>query len=80
MSICLVCRAPNLEDCSMEKLGKNLRTVRVDRETTQEQLAERSGVQTWEISRIEKGKRDPRASTLLKLASALDVEAGRLLN
>ena len=79
MSICLVSRAPNLDDYSMDKLGRNLRAVRVDRETTQEQLAKRSGMQAWEINWIEQGKRDPRASTLLKLANALDVEAGRLL-
>lgn len=46
---------------------------------TQEEVSERSGVQAGEISRIERGKRDPQVSTLLKLAKAVKVPPGRLL-
>jgi len=60
-------------------LGENLRAAREEREMTQEQVAERSGVQAGEISRIETGKRDPQVSTLLKIAKALKVPPGKLL-
>ncbi|HET7445011.1 MAG TPA: helix-turn-helix transcriptional regulator [Solirubrobacterales bacterium] len=63
----------------MGKLGENLRAVRNEKELTQEQVAERSGVQAGEISRIERGQRDPQVSTLLKLAKALGVKPGKLL-
>lgn len=60
-------------------LGKNLRTARKERKLTQEEVADRSGVQAAEISRIEAGKRDPQVSTLLRIARALEVPPGRLL-
>jgi transcriptional regulator with XRE-family HTH domain len=61
-------------------LGANLRQLRDERELTQEELSARSGVQAGEISRIEAGKRDPRVSTVLKLAKALRIAPGRLLD
>jgi len=59
-------------------LGKNLRAVRNEREWTQEVLAERSGIQAAEISRIENGRRDPQVSTVLRLAAALGIPPARL--
>jgi transcriptional regulator with XRE-family HTH domain len=47
---------------------------------TQEQVAERSGVHSTEVSRIEGGKRDPKVSTLERLAKAVEVKPGRLLD
>ncbi len=46
---------------------------------TQEEVAERSGVHATEVSRIEGGKRDPRISTVERLAKALEVQVGELL-
>lgn len=46
---------------------------------TQEEVAERSGVQAGEISRIENGKRDPQVSTVLKIAKGLGIKPGQLL-
>jgi transcriptional regulator with XRE-family HTH domain len=60
-------------------LGTNLREAREKLELTQEQVAERSGVHATEVSRIEAGKRDPRISTLVKLAGAVQVKPGELL-
>jgi transcriptional regulator with XRE-family HTH domain len=59
--------------------GENLREARTKLELTQEQVAERSGVQAGEVSRIESGKRDPQLSTILKLAKAVEVKPGQLL-
>jgi transcriptional regulator with XRE-family HTH domain len=51
-----------------------LRYVREKAELTQARLAELSGVPQAAISRIERGGRAPRDSTLEKLAGVLDVE------
>lgn len=64
----------------MGDFGSNLRDARKRRGLTQEQVAERSGVHPTEVSRIEAGKRDPRVSTLLRLAHAVEVQPGRLLD
>lgn len=64
----------------MGNLGKNLRAARKKLGLTQEEVAQRSGVQAGEISRIEQGKRDPRVSTVEKLATAVEVEPARLLS
>lgn len=63
----------------MGNLSKNLRAARAEREMTQEEVAERSGVQAGEISRIENGKRDPQVSTVLKIAKGLGIKPGQLL-
>ena len=63
----------------MGNLGSNLRAARKKRGWTQEDLAERSGVHAGEISRMESGKRDPQVSTVEKLAAALEIRPGQLL-
>lgn len=60
-------------------LGRNLRRARQRLELTQEEVAERSGVHATEVSRIEAGKRDPRVSTVARLAKAVGVPPGDLL-
>jgi transcriptional regulator with XRE-family HTH domain len=61
------------------KLGPNLREARLKLELSQEQVAERSGVHATEVSRIEAGKRDPRVSTVERLAKAVRLPPGQLL-
>jgi transcriptional regulator with XRE-family HTH domain len=60
-------------------LGRNLRRARERAGLTQEEVAERSGVHATEVSRIEAGKRDPRISTMERLAEAVEVPPGDLL-
>lgn len=62
----------------MGALGKNLRAARQKLGLTQEELAERSGVQAGEISRIEHGKRDPQVSTVERLAKGVGLPVSRL--
>lgn len=64
----------------MTDLGPRLREARELLELTQEEVAERSGVHATEVSRIEAGKRDPQVSTLLRLAKAVEVKPGQLLD
>jgi len=61
-------------------LGKNLLAARKKLGLTQEQVSERSGVQAGEVSRIERGQRDPQVSTVEKLAAAVELPPGRLLD
>jgi transcriptional regulator with XRE-family HTH domain len=64
----------------MADLGTNLRKARKRLRLTQKQVAERSGVHATEVSRIEGGKRDPQVSTLERLAAAVEMKPGRLLD
>ena len=64
----------------MGAFGTNLREARKKLGLTQEQVAQRSGVHSTEVSRIEGGKRDPKISTLERLAKAVEVQPGRLLD
>jgi transcriptional regulator with XRE-family HTH domain len=68
------------EDCDMTDLGPNLREARERLGLTQEEVAHRSGVHATEVSRMEAGKRDPQISTLERLAKAVEVTPGQLLN
>lgn len=68
------------DDPCMADLGTNLREARERLGLTQEQVAERSGVHATEVSRIESGKRDPQVSTLRRLAKAVELKPGRLLD
>jgi len=72
--------APSADDPGMADLGTNLREARERLGLTQEQVAERSGVHATEVSRIEAGKRDPQVSTVRRLAKAVEVKPGQLLD
>jgi transcriptional regulator with XRE-family HTH domain len=61
-------------------LGTNLRAARKKLAMSQIDLAQRSGIEQGEVSRIERGIRDPQVSTLEKLAAAVEVPPGRLLD
>jgi transcriptional regulator with XRE-family HTH domain len=56
-----------------QHFGRNLRDVRQARELTQEQLGFLAGLDRTEISLLERGGREPRLATLIKLAGALGV-------
>ncbi|HEX4114355.1 MAG TPA: helix-turn-helix transcriptional regulator [Solirubrobacteraceae bacterium] len=58
----------------------NVARIRREKKLSQSQVANRSGIHHTEISRIERGRRDPRLSTLLRLARALKVKPARLLD
>jgi len=64
----------------MGELGTNLRAARERLGLTQEEVAQRSGVHATEVSRIESGKRDPQVSTLRRLAEAVEMKPGQLLD
>lgn len=56
-----------------------LRRVRRQRKLTQVELAEKVGVHEMTISRLERGERQPSLALLRRLAQALKVKVGELL-
>ena len=59
-------------------LGDNIRRLRMERELSQQDLADKVGVIQPAISQIESGAVNPRYTTLLALAAALDVSLDEL--
>lgn len=59
-------------------VGRNIRAQRKLRELTQEELAHRAGMHPVEVGRAERGVRDMRVSTVVKLARGLDLPAKEL--
>ena len=64
---------------AVERFGANVRAARLKRGLTQEELAERSGLAPVQVSRIERGKREVRLTTIIRLVRALDVTPAELL-
>ena len=63
-----------------EQLGANIRRERRAAALSQMALAERSGLHFTEVSRLELAERDPRLSTILKVARGLGIPLSRLLD
>lgn len=63
-----------------ERVGANIRARRDELGITQEQAAQRAGVHPVEFARAERGTRDLRVSTIVKIADGLEVAAARLLD
>lgn len=62
-----------------EQFAINLRRTRRAAGLSQEQLADRCGLHATEISRLERGVREPRLSTIVRLARALEIPPSQLL-
>ncbi len=59
-------------------LGKNIRLARIEKNFTQEQLAQQIGCSTVFISEMEKAKKRPSLETLHKISVALGVGTDEL--
>ncbi|MCC6976276.1 MAG: helix-turn-helix transcriptional regulator [Anaerolineae bacterium] len=59
--------------------GDRLRELRLARELTQQELAQRVGVHPQHIYKLEVGKYKPNSDTLIRLARELEVSADYLL-
>lgn len=64
----------------LAKFGSNVRAARLARGWSQEELAHRTGLASVQVSRIERGKREIRLTTLLRLLTALDADESELLD
>jgi transcriptional regulator with XRE-family HTH domain len=64
----------------MSHTGTRLRTLRHERQLTQEQLARDAGIALNTVARIEAGRHEPNGPTLHKLARALGVTITALVD
>lgn len=62
------------------KFGKKLKQLRNDRDITQEQLADKTGLTVESISNIERGIFGPKFDNLEKIAKVLKVEVKQLFD
>ena len=68
-----------MPDQIVTRFGENVRAARTAKGWTQEDLAHSSGLAVVQVSRIERGVREIRLTTFVRLLQALDVPADRLL-
>lgn len=64
----------------VERLGRNVRTLRVAAGFSQEELAFRANMKRSYLSDLERGTRNPSVRALERLAEALQVQPSRLLD
>ena len=64
---------PDQPQAVRDKFSENLRRVRAKRELSQEQLARLIEMHRTEISALERGRREPRLGTLVRLSAVLQV-------
>ena len=63
-----------------ERLARNLRRLRLARGWSQEQFAFEASIHRTYVSDIERGARNPTIKVIERLAGALDVKPGQLLD
>lgn len=63
----------------VQRFGQNVRAARLARGWTQEDLSHASGLAVVQVSRVERGVREIRLTTLLRLLTALELRADDLL-
>ncbi|HYV16326.1 MAG TPA: helix-turn-helix transcriptional regulator [Conexibacter sp.] len=59
-------------------LGATIRRARRSLDLSQEALADRAGLSYKHVGEIERANKDPRITTVFRLASALELRAGEL--
>ena len=62
-----------------QKLGANLKKIRLEKKKSQGDICRALGVDRGYISNLETGKRNPTLSTIKRIADALNVSVDRLL-
>jgi transcriptional regulator with XRE-family HTH domain len=62
------------------RLGKNVRGLREERGWSQEDYADRADIHRTYVSDIERGRRNPTATVIEKLAKPFEIAPGRLLD
>jgi transcriptional regulator with XRE-family HTH domain len=73
---------PIYEDAELASraFGERMRELRAREGISQDGLAHTSGIHPTSIGRIERGGREPRLTTILRLAQGLGVEPGELVD
>jgi transcriptional regulator with XRE-family HTH domain len=60
--------------------GRTVRKARRDRDLSQEALADEAGLSAKHIGEIERANKDPRLTTVLRIARALELRTSELLH
>lgn len=60
--------------------GRRMRELRAEYGVSQDEIASRTGIHPTTIGRLERGANEPRLTTILRIARALHVQPGDLLN
>jgi len=63
----------------LQKLGGNIRAIRLNKGFSQEKLAERSGLHRTYVGGVERGERNISFVNLVRLAKALDIPVETLV-
>ena len=63
-----------------ERFAENLRRTRQEAGLSQERLARAASLHRTEISLLERAEREPRLSTIVRLAAGLGIPAAALLD
>lgn len=61
-------------------LAKRIKTLRLEKNMTQEELADKMGTNHTHVVRMEKGNQDLRISSLLKISQAFGIEIKDLVS
>jgi transcriptional regulator with XRE-family HTH domain len=64
----------------LRRLGLRVKVLRTHRQLSQEELAQAAGLDRTYVSRVERGAHNVTVLTLIRVAEALDVAAGELLD
>jgi DNA-binding XRE family transcriptional regulator len=64
---------------SVAHFGRNLKRLREARDLSQEDFAWRAGIGRSEVTKYENGRRNPRLTTIVKMARGLDIDVCELL-
>lgn len=67
-------------DAASAAFGHRMCELREERGMSQEDLADKTDMHPTAIGRIERGKREPRLTTILRVARGLDVQPSALLD
>jgi transcriptional regulator with XRE-family HTH domain len=64
----------------LQRFAANMKTLRAEREWSQEDLSRYSGLHYTAISKMERCARAPSFPTIITLAEAFEIPAGRLFD
>jgi len=67
-------------DRASRAFGKRMRELRHREGMSQDMLARETDIHPTSIGRLERGDREPKLTTILRLADGLGVEPGELVN
>lgn len=67
-------------EAASSAFGLRLKALREEHGISQDKLADETDIHPTAIGRMERGKREPRLTTILKLARGLGVKPGELLD